>query len=299
MRQKILWTVLILMIIYQMFVVGRVIGSYLLMFKRGDSLGVPPPLYLSHHGTGTPDREKSVVGSVVDASAHDCSGCDFVFIVATGRSGSTTLMTFLNSIPGVHVSGENDGQTERLRLIYESLRHVKREHTRHAAWANTYNMNEIKRDMRKMLIHVINPPAGSDTIGFKEMRFHGKDLDFIRMLFPRAKFILSIRGDVSKQPKSAFNRGKNSTRVKAALKKENEILSSLSRKHPDYMYLVKLEDFSVKKFDDILRFLGRTDCKTLRVPALNTHGGYTKMKKLRNKLSGVVKCNKRELAHEG
>jgi hypothetical protein len=289
MWQKLLLAGSILMIMYQMFMLSRAICSFSLLLKQGESLGVYPPKIPQTSRQWYPDRDSDVVEAVVDVSSHDCSAYDFVFIAATGRSGSTTLMTFLNNIPGVHMSGENDGQTKHLRLIYESLRLVKQEHTRSVAWANTYDMNEIKQDMREMLIHMINPPAGSDTIGFKEIRFQSKDLDFIRMLFPCAKFILSIREDVSKQAKSSFHTRENRTRVKATLKKKNEIFSSLSRKHPDLMYLVKLEDFSVKKFDDILQFLGRTDCKTLRVPELNMEGGYTNMEI--KFLGDVVKCN--------
>ncbi|KAL3787889.1 hypothetical protein ACHAW5_007252 [Stephanodiscus triporus] len=252
--------------------------------------------YFKHIGNDTLDRDRyhnSVIEAVVDARSHDCSAYDFVFIVATGRSGSTTLMTFLNSIPGVHISGENDGQTKRLRWIYESMRNIGQGRRRIVAWANTYDMSEIKQDMRTMLIHMINPPAGSDTIGFKEIRFHSKDLDFIKMLFPCAKFILSIRENVSKQAKSAFHKKSeyNSTTVKATLKKENAILSSLARKHPDSMYLVKLEDFSVQEFDNMLQFLGRRECKTLRVPKLNMKGEYTRIERLKKNLSsGVVKC---------
>ena len=48
------------------------------------------------------------------------------------------------------------------------------------------------------------------------------------------------------------------------------------------MYLVKLEEFSIQKFDIILRFLGCTDCKTQWVPELTRNGGYTKRVKRSN-----------------
>jgi hypothetical protein len=57
------------------------------------------------------------------------------------------------------------------------------------------------------------------------------------------------------------------------------------------MYLVKLEEFSIQKFDDILMFLGRTDWKTQRMPELNRNRGYEKGKEKQQSLS-VVKCSR-------
>jgi hypothetical protein len=83
---------------------------------------------------------------------------------------------------------------------------------------HTYNMIEIEQDMQEMLTHVIKPPAGSNTIGFKEVCFEREDFHFIRMLFLCAKFLLSIREDVSKQARSAFHRKFNTTEQEASLK---------------------------------------------------------------------------------
>jgi hypothetical protein len=100
--------------------------------------------------------------------------------------------------------------------MYESLQNA---HGRKSvAWNNTYNMIEIEQDMQEMLTHVIKPPAGSNTIGFKEVCFEREDFHFIRMLFLCAKFLLSIREDVSKQARSAFHRKFNTTEQEASLK---------------------------------------------------------------------------------
>ena len=153
-------------------------------------------------------------------------------------------------------------------------------------------MIEIEQDMQEMPTHVIKPPAGSTTIGFNEIRFEREDFHFIRMLFLCAKFLLSIREDVSKQARSGFHRKFNATEQEASLKMKNELLVSLPRSHPNYMYLVKLEEFSIQKFDDILWLLGRTYCKTQRVPELNRNGGYTKRGKEKQQSSSVVKCSR-------
>jgi hypothetical protein len=52
----------------------------------------------------------------VHPKARDCSNYDFVFFAGTGRSGSTTLMTFLNNIDGVHILGENNSTVKHLPM---------------------------------------------------------------------------------------------------------------------------------------------------------------------------------------
>ena len=74
--------------------------------------------------------------------------------------------------------------------MYESLQNAHGQKS--VAWNNTYNMIEIEQDMQEMLTHVIKPPAGSNTIGFKEVRFEREDFHFIIMLFLCAKILLSI-----------------------------------------------------------------------------------------------------------
>ena len=77
--------------------------------------------------------------------------------------------------------------------MYESLWNAHGQKL--VACTNTYNMSEIKQDTQEMLTHVIKPPAGPNTIGFKEIHYKREDFHFIRMLFPCAKFLLSIRED--------------------------------------------------------------------------------------------------------
>ena len=47
--------------------------------------------------------------SAAHAVAESCDLCDrrFVFVIATGRSGSTSVLETINSLPGVHLRGEN------------------------------------------------------------------------------------------------------------------------------------------------------------------------------------------------
>lgn len=228
--------------------------------------------------------------------ARDCSMYDFVFIAGTGRSGSTTLMTYLNSIPGVYLSGENGGQVSRLQQLHHVFHNPYDREMTTVSWTNSYNISQIEHNMREIMINMINPPIGATMIGFKEIRFKEEDFGYLRVLFPCAKFILSIREDVSNQAKSAFHRKEK--RTETSLLNKNELLINLSMNHSDYMHLIKLEEFSIDRFDELLSFLGRTDCKTLKVPELNMNGGYTHKRHVKKTKQGVVKCSNTQLSKE-
>jgi len=226
-----------------------------------------------------------------------CSLYDFVFIVSTGRSGSTTLMEFLNAVPGIHISGENDGLIHRLSELHMSMKNITTKKA--VAWKNTFDISDIEQDMRNMVVHTINPPPNSKTIGFKEIRTRAEtDFIFTRHLFPCAKFIVNFREDVSSQSQSGFYKRMariegSVTSITDSLTKSNEFLRSLVQKHQDYMLLATLEDFSIETFDRILIFLGFSDCRTLQIPYLNKQS-YTSNNEL--KPLGLVDC-KNEQQH--
>ena len=87
---------------------------------------------------GQPQRRRSIAtpmhasaepsvfdGKLADAVQGKCSVCedDWVIVVGTGRSGSTTVLEMLNSIPGVLINGEHNGQ---LWALLSALNHATR-----------------------------------------------------------------------------------------------------------------------------------------------------------------------------
>ena len=71
-------------------------------------------------------RSESVFDTrLSDAVAGSCNACedDWVIMVGTGRSGSTTVLEMLNSIPGVLINGEHNGQ---LWALLSALNHATR-----------------------------------------------------------------------------------------------------------------------------------------------------------------------------
>jgi len=68
-----------------------------------------------------------------NAKCHNsllCQPCQrrFLIVIATGRSGSTTLSSMLDRLPGVRMAGENNGQLQFLRKSIENLATKKEYH---------------------------------------------------------------------------------------------------------------------------------------------------------------------------
>lgn len=79
-----------------------------------------------------------------------------VVIVATGRSGSTTIMSMLNLVPGVYIAGENAGAAAILSDLYKAAQTT----TQHNGWEGPWKHKPIDAfklecDMRQYLFDVI------------------------------------------------------------------------------------------------------------------------------------------------
>lgn len=129
----------------------------------------------------------------------------FVFIMTYGRSGSTLLQAILNSTPGVLIRGENRGITYQLHKFHQTA-------CRDAEWAGGASRNpthpfygiadypvELATDhMRTLCVDtILRPTADTRILGFKEIRWYQSDLaeylQFMRQVFPGARFILNTR----------------------------------------------------------------------------------------------------------
>ena len=117
----------------------------------------------------------------------------FLFVVATGRSGSTTVMDMLNGVPGIFISGENFGEMGLLRQLYNERAQTRKEMIRitgqFPATTNQADNNDTIVDHAELLaiqawIWEANLPPPSlvtpqpDIVGFKEIRWTAEDVAF-------------------------------------------------------------------------------------------------------------------------
>ena len=160
-------------------------------------------------GAGADPAEAAAEASCVDHAPG--APPNWLFIAATGRSGSTSLLEMVNQLPGVYLEGENMG-------LFESLFTLKEDATK--------DLQEFHEDEIRARVHkgvgsfyrapgYVSPTASLDAIaqefvevyvlgakgsafrareekarlvGFKEIRFkNAQELDYLIHLFPWPK----------------------------------------------------------------------------------------------------------------
>ena len=134
----------------------------------------------------------------------------YVFVVSSGRSGSTLVQGLLNALPGVLVRGENGLYLLALFRTQRRLRNYQGSFGGNS-WTPTsafYGIAEADPDdfvratrrlMRTQLLARHNPITVR-TLGFKEIRWEELRadewpafFDFFERIFPNAKYVLNDR----------------------------------------------------------------------------------------------------------
>jgi len=199
-----------------------------------------------------------------------CTPCNrrYLFIVASGRSGSTTLLKMLNYLPNVRISGENTNVLYYASRIVSYLRDpvplLNQDFDRvEGAYMHNAIAPQSMACALQQIIYTINPPpkkiqlavngtsGGSsppmsiqeydkDTIlGVKTIRLHKVDKwsvekvsSFLQENFPCSRVIVNIRSDIESQMNSinaTFQEGHKPPDLSAKIIRQgNEFLTKLS-----------------------------------------------------------------------
>jgi hypothetical protein len=214
---------------------------------------------------------------------HDYSTYEYVFIVTYGRSGSTLLMSLLNTIPGYRIHGENYNALYHLYQAVTAVRRGREQwggriHLRpQSGW---YGMPEAWPDafergvLDSFVSHVLRPRPGDRVLGFKEIRYtqgHIPDLleylAFIEKAFPQHKIIFNHRDPAAVARSGWWTRFKNPLdRVKAA----DDRLWSVPADQRHFHFLYDKIDNNLDHIRELFAFLGEPlDQQTVRA-VLNT-----------------------------
>lgn len=203
----------------------------------------------------------------------------FILICATGRSGSTTLMRIINTIPNTNICGENNNALFYLLKFYKNLkytmtmRHIEQVNGKYVhlsyeryiekdikpAWYNSYNFNRMKVKIKEMIIDMFKINEKTEIIGFKEIRYCDK-LDILNTfieLFPNTQIIIHIKNDIEKQSKSSWW-AKNPEESKLKLQKYNKQLIDFYNNNKNICYLSTFENMlNVNEMQKIFKFLNK------------------------------------------
>lgn len=203
---------------------------------------------------------------------------NWIIILGTGRSGSTTILEMVNEISGVELSGEHNGELTSFLELRSKMRE-SRQHT-DAAWmqeASQLKDKELYCMMQRWFFLHTGKKCGSGSIhGFKEIRYKTKEeLDFVLAAFPKAKIVLNYREDVAKQAQSDWY--KQSDWALSQIKEQTSTFIAWAKANPGHAYLMPLEHFGKANFNDLFRWLGYPHCTARAVTHANSglSGGYS------------------------
>ena len=178
---------------------------------------------------------------------------NLLFILGTGRSGSTSLMWALNALPGVHISGENDGVANLLVQFSEAA--VKTQRLAHlTAWTNSLDAPRLQCSLVRLLLRVINAPPTARVAGFKTIRLVEHAERFAALL-PCARFVVNVRRDVRRQSRSSFYRLRSHAAEAAQLANRTQALLDFAARQPASRRVVRTEELSVRGLQALLRWL--------------------------------------------
>lgn len=222
-------------------------------------------------------------------STEICQPCkkQFLVIIATGRSGSTTLMEMLGSLPNIRMAGENDNFLHRIYKLHENIHpSFKINKEQHGAWKHHAIPEQGMACAEQNIIESINPPTltkdghiydpqpeNSVIIGFKTIRFsyylnqttlpEEEFSNFVSWFvehFPCTRVVVNIRSDIETQ---ATSQVKNLRRRNVTLEEAKLDLKKLNDRHKD-LVSNKLKGRayfldSVRWTKDITKFHGLID----------------------------------------
>ena len=193
----------------------------------------------------------------------------YVFIATYGRSGSTLLMSLLNTIPGYRIHGENYNALYHLYRAASAIRTGRErwsgpDHLRpQSGW---YGIPDARPGafeqalLDSFVSHVLRPRRGDRVLGFKEVRYtegHVPDLAeylaFLRQAFPGCKIVFNHRDPTAVARSGWWTRmGKPLERVTAA----DNRLWSIPADEQHFHFVYDRIDGSLDHVRELFAFLG-------------------------------------------
>ncbi|CAE7249894.1 unnamed protein product [Symbiodinium natans] len=198
----------------------------------------------------------------------------FLFIVATGRSGSTSLMNMVSLIDGVFLYGEN----------YGALRHLGQMQERFFSTLAAQG-HDAPLLAERLLLHsqdwlwdFLTPPSflndwkqSVSIRGFKEIRWDATAFQFVRRTCPCSRFIFNYRLDKDAQSQSAFYKTRNASPESLSIFTQ-QMRQLLEETELPFLEL-PLENFTLSSFNRLAHWLG-AECRFTNITHSNANGTY-------------------------
>ncbi|MGH8862449.1 MAG: sulfotransferase [Jatrophihabitantaceae bacterium] len=181
----------------------------------------------------------------------------YVFVVSSGRSGSTLVQGLLNAMPGVLVRGENSFYVLPFFHAHRGAANFKRTYGARSKVSTSafYGMAETDpRDYPRTLRHLVirqligkTNPRHVKVLGFKEVRWEQVTPEefeafftFFEQLFPHARYVLNER-----DPETVINSGQwlrvDAETARGELARGRDVRTFLRDTRPDRVYETTFE----------------------------------------------------------
>ncbi len=225
-----------------------------------------------------------------------CSPCNrrFLFLVATGRSGSTTLLSMFNHLPNLRLSGENHDELYVASRLESNLRNqdshrVLEQHwdKKYGAWRHNGIPEQAIAFPIQDIFYTLNPPPAKvlhrvhlpgepsifqydrdKILGFKTIRLNAENTwnpkqaaDFLKDNFPCSRVIVNIRSDIQSQVQSKMNLGWDMDTERQVT--QNKFLREFSAHLGEEMaQLIDMNEWTndISILNSLLEWLGFIDC---------------------------------------
>ena len=208
-----------------------------------------------------------------------CASVRWLFVLGTGRSGSTTLMAMLSAVPQIFLTGENSVVPLLAQLLTAAtgMGHGG-DHNMGDPMFNRPDHNALHDDACSMMLHLEHYPhheaayRGCKLIGNPNATENEQietKVNAIMTLFPNAVFVASFREDIERQAHSGFYNGVQAAELANATARLRATLKATGRP----TFELPLEQFSPASFTRLLRWLGIVGCEYVDVLHQNS-GGY-------------------------
>lgn len=181
----------------------------------------------------------------------------YLFVLTYGRSGSTLVQGVLNDIPGYVLRGENGGVLHHLHDVHTRLASARDRFGPAALPAHPwygvggYDDAAAYAAIRGLVVDLmLRPGADTRVTGFKEIRWAGLEtaagrdpgahLDFVRSVFPGARFVVNTR-DLERAAVSGFWRDRPD--AQAQLRDADTVVRAQAERLGDAAYCVRYDDY--------------------------------------------------------
>ena len=302
---------------------GREAFRHSLSYTRGDGLvdallrevtarlGVDTPTPTQNHPNIAALQQVMDTrdGATSGAKCNQCKGNKWLFVLATRRAGSKTLLEALNSLPNVHLSEDNEVSPPHplplpaptpgpaparslhflLRHVYRPLRaaqaalHTAQEvldsaHRRQLA-NEPVDLEGVMCELQRWFVTELGvgaAPSSQPTFGFKLMIdpkaefWRSKKLfTFLQAVFPCAQYLFNLRKDVQAQAYAQLYQDVNVQPEELQAVNDDAVARTESLGN-SRSRLLYLDDFSnLTSYNSVAHWLGHQDCSFLALPEVD------------------------------